>query len=160
MDSILGKTLIFTPKNNKTNFSIPFTLEHSYDRLNISCRYSPKIVDDLELAKHEIEIGLQKYVPVDQLDSYGNWEDYLPLLNFVTLSLDYEDQYLGCAHRHDPEQEHTISENIASPGFFKHKPVPGNWKAVLNIHAIVSPEVKYHLQITGVEAGEKDHDSV
>lgn len=59
MDSILDKTLIFTPKNNKTNYSIPFTLEHSYDRLNISCRYSPKIVDDLELAKHEIEIGLQ-----------------------------------------------------------------------------------------------------
>ena len=86
---------------------------------------------------------------------YGPLENFIPsVVSLITLSLDSEGEYLGCAHRHAPEQRNIVSAEFSSPGFFRFSPAAGNWRAVINVHAVVSPEVRYRLQILAYE-GEK-----
>lgn len=75
----------------------------------------------------------------------------MPLNNHLTLSLDYNDEYLGCAHRHPNKQKHIISPEFSSPGFLKHKIQMGSWKAVINLHHIAGGNVDYHIKISGID---------
>ncbi len=160
MKRILDQTLILKPENSKTNVPISFILDKDYSSLLFQCRYFPKKVEDLELAEREIIKGIEKYVPQEYRAAYTGWRDYAPLVNLVTLSLDYENEYLGCAHRHAPEQDHMISASHASPGFIPHKAAAGRWKAVLNVHAIISDRITYELKVTGFENSERPDDSI
>ena len=108
----------------------------------------------------EIEAGIAKYVPENARAEYGNWKDYLPLVNFVTFSLDYEDEYIGCAHRHSPVMDHIISPDYSSAGFIRHKILPGVWNCVLNCHAVVDDVVTYSLKVYGADENEELHDYV
>ena len=148
MDVIVDQEICFHPEDSKTNLKIPFTLNHDYQRLVIHCAYAPKNVEDMVLAESEVKKGIEKYIPKEYRAGYGDWKSYLPVLNFVTFSLDHEGEFLGCAHRHAPIQDHTISADSSTPGFLAHAVKAGQWIAVLNVHAVVSPSVKYHLQIT------------
>ena len=78
----------------------------------------------------------------------------------MTFSLDHEDEYIGCAHRHSPVMDHIISKEYSSPGFFRHAVVPGRWNCVLNCHAVVDEEVTYSLQVFGAGENEELHDYV
>lgn len=158
MEIILDQKYRFSPEMSKTNFSVPFTLRKDYQSMIITCQYVPKEVSDLTLCQKEIEAGLQRYIPASQMDEFGNWQNYLPLMNFITLSLNFGSLYIGCAHRHASTQLHVISSKKSSPGFIPHTPQTGSWRAVLNIHAAISDPVEYSLQILGLTTGETPND--
>lgn len=153
---ILDKTFTFTPKDNKKNILVEIPLDKNYDSLVIEASYSPKDVDDLELSKKLIEAGMKKHI--HHKVGPNDWKQYLPLKNHITLSLDFEEEYLGAVHRHAQSQKHIISETFSSPGFKKHKIIPGKWKIAINIHAAISSEINYHIKITGLEG--EDYDSL
>ena len=44
-----------------------------------------------------------------------------------------------------------ISEDFASLGFYRGAIDTGNWRAVINVHAIITNDVTYHLKIEGEE---------
>ena len=145
---ILDEVLCFHSNDSKTNRCIPFSLTKNYQFLEFACSYEPKSCDDMETAKQLIMAGLESYVPPEYREYCEPWEDFLPsVVNFITFSLDSPEKYLGCAHRHAPEQRHIISAGFSSPGFFRYAPNAGEWRAVLNVHAVVSTEVRYHFQI-------------
>lgn len=158
---LLEKTVVLHPADSKTNIVIPVIVPRQFAALFIRTKYEPKIVADPELAQRSIEQGLARYVPEGALYKIGSWRDYLPVLNFVTLSLDdSEGVYVGCAHRHSPVQDHIISAAYSSPGFFRHPAGAGKWECVLNCHAVVDDPVTYSLRVFGAEEGEELHDHI
>ena len=160
MQLLLDQTKKIVPADTKTNIDIPLKISRPYHALFIRTAYEPKIVSDLEFARQEIEAGIAKYVPENARAVYGNWKDYLPLVNFVTFSLDYENEYIGCAHRHSPVMDHIISPDYSSAGFIRHKILPGTWNCVLNCHAVVDDVVTYSLKVYGADENEELHDYV
>ena len=160
MECLLDKTILLKPADSKTNLDFPMTISREYAALFIRTAYDPKIVADEELARQQIEAGAKRYIPEEALKNLGSWRNYLPVLNFVTLSLDYEDEYIGCAHRHSPVQDHIISQSYSSPGFYRHAVLPGVWRCVLNCHAVVDELVTYSLRVYGAEENEELHDHI
>lgn len=138
------------PKNEKTNISFPFRVTQDIKALKFTFSYSPKRLDDMDRAKLLIENCIKKDAG-EYAQEYSSWESFLPLKNLITLSVDDSVAYRGCAHRQAEYMEHIISESFASPGFNKGEIKPGIWKAVLNIHGVVTEKIDCSLK---VEAGE------
>lgn len=154
--TILDKTLVITPMDDKTNISVPFSLPADAERLVITCRFSPKVIADKALAQKAALCNIGRYVPRYQLHLYGEEQiEDLTLVNHLTFSLDCGETYIGCAHRHAPEQTHEISEHFSSPGFHRFKPRAGDYQAVINVHSVTSPEVHYHLTIETFLGGQR-----
>ncbi|NLX83267.1 MAG: hypothetical protein GXZ04_05575 [Clostridiales bacterium] len=148
---LLDQTILFHPEDDKTNHVIPFTLSRDCVKLEFACSYTPKVIQDEALKRWAVLSNIGRYVPRYQLPLYQDMYDQVEdLVNLLTLSLDYEDQYLGCAHRHAPIQTHFLSAKQSSPGFLRHHPAAGDYRAVINIHSITSPEVAFHLVITAL----------
>ena len=149
---ILDEVILLHPEDSKTNVCLSFSLKKNYQSLEFICSYEPKSCDDREKAKQMILEGLEVYAPPEYRERWGPWESFLPaVVSLITFSLDAPEKYLGCAHRHANEQRHIISGKFSSSGFFRHTPTAGDWRAVINVHAVVSPEVRYHLQIAAID---------
>lgn len=147
---LLDEELQVFPKDEKTNISFSFTVPEDTKALKITFSYDPKILEDNDRAKALIENNIKKDAG-EYADSYPSWQEYLPLKNLITLSLDDTKGYRGCAHRQDKDQIHIIREDFASRGFHKGRPQAGQWKAVLNLHGIVTEKINCKLK---VEAGD------
>lgn len=160
MKTILQRTERIEPSQSRTNVIIPFEVPEGFLGLFIQCSYSPKYIEDMEFAEREIKKGIAKYVPADAMEEYGSWHDYLPLCNLITLSLDCNGEYVGCAHRHDPLQKHIISLGYSSPGFDRHA-AKGSWRAVINVHCVTgNAPAFYELNIYGIEGGDEVDDRI
>ncbi|MBQ7295862.1 MAG: hypothetical protein IJW86_06680 [Clostridia bacterium] len=147
---LLEEKFTVYPKNEKTNMSFPFEVAEEAKALKFTFSYSPKVLTDNERAKRLIEENIKNDAG-EYADEYPSWQEFLPLKNLITLSVDDPFTYRGCAHRQAEHMEHIISESFASPGFNKGKVQSGQWKAVLNLHGIVTEKVDCHLKI---EAGD------
>ncbi len=145
MEKIFEQSFKLLPEQSKTHIHVPFVLDKEYSALHLSCSYSPKTVEDITLSEQMIKQAIQDYIPEDQRDTI-HWRQCLPISNLVTISLDYEKAFIGCAHRHDPQQHHVISGTEASPGFNKQQIFPGQWRAVISLHSVSVP-VDYQLCI-------------
>jgi len=145
---LVNEAITLTPKDRRTNRCFYFDINEEFCRLIIECRYSPKKLEDTGLSRKLIYEALNAYYNGDKEEFETKWHEYMPIVNHVTFSLDYENEYIGCAHRHDPEQTIIISEGFSSPGFIKRKVEPGRWRAVINIHEILTESVQYHLKMT------------
>lgn len=141
----------------KTNIIHTFDVPMCYNSLEIFYSYSPKKVEDLEVCKRCIFEGIELYVP--DVIPHGQtktvkqrfidtWQENVPLLNHMTLSIDENQHYIGAAHRHADIQEHTISEVFSSEGFIKTKIHSGTWRIILNVHAALTP-MTYNLRVVG-----------
>lgn len=137
------------PENSKTNLPLYFVVPEGCEGLRIRFSYAPKNLEDPEQSRRLIEGALAEYAPGPYRSSYGDWKDYLPVRNLITLSVDDPLGYRGCAHRHDAQQEHCLSASFASPGFIKRAVDPGRWRIVLNCHAVVSPSCRAELTVEG-----------
>ena len=160
MQLLLDRSIKIIPADSKTNIDIPLKITEPYHALFIRTAYTPKIIEDLDYARREIEAGIAKYVPESARAEYRNWKDYLPLVNLIIFSLDYEDEYIGCAHRHSPAMDHIISADYSSAGFIRHAIVPGTWNCVLNCHCVAVDPAVYSLKVYGADENEELHDYV
>ena len=123
---LLNKTGKITLADNKTNIVLPFEIKDDFKSLKINFEYSPKTLEDKAKEIKIAEDCLEKYGEVQE----GNIENYLPIKNLVTVSLDSSREYLGAAHRQSNKQEHIISPGFSSAGFFKTDIAKGEWKAI------------------------------
>lgn len=146
MKTLLDEIYIFVPRDDKTNFCVEFSVPAGYAALRCDCSFSPKTVREKELVQEAIWGNIGKYVPQEDIAAIAA-ED-LTLVNHLTFSLDCGEQYLGCAHRHAATATHIIAPGGSSPGFIRRNVQAGNWRAVINIHSITSPEVRYSLRIS------------
>lgn len=154
MEILLDHIWTLTPEDARTNVIVPFTVPHDFDRLEFRASYGPKLVTDPEIRMRGLKECMEKYVAPKDRPAVLRLEDFDPPVNFVTLSVDCGEEYVGCAHRHPPEQTITIGAREATFGFFRHPAEAGEWRVVLNVHAVIAGTVDYHLTITGKEADE------
>lgn len=140
---LLKKTGIVTPKKDKTNLFFDFDVPNGIKKIMIDYNYSPKTVENKAEALALIEKKMKQY------GAGGATEDYLPVKNLITLSLNDENGYRGAAHRQADVQHHEISESFADAGFIKGKIGGGTWQIALNVHYCAC-DVHYNLKITGV----------
>ncbi len=148
--TLLEKEFQIFPKDEKTNITFPFIVDKNTKALKISFGYEPKRLEDNERAKTLIENNIKKDAG-EYADNYPSWQEFLPLRNLITVSVDDTDGYRGCAHRQEKYMEHIITEDFASLGFYKGEIKQGQWKVVLNIHGVVTEKIDCKLM---VEAGD------
>ncbi len=125
------------PDDSKSNRYIPFSVPEGMGKLCITYSYSPKTLEDKEKSYELIRENILRDAPED-FDLYTDYEEFLPLKNLVTLSLNSPEGFRGAAHRHDENQYHEIGEHFASPGFLKGEITAGQWSLCLNVHALVT----------------------
>lgn len=140
---LLEKTGIVTPKDDKTNIFFDFDVPYGVEKIIIDYNYSPKTVEN----KAEVLALIEK--KMNLYGAGGAAEDYLPVKNLITLSLNDENGYRGAAHRQADSQHHEIGENYAAAGFIKGKIENGTWQIAMNVHCCAC-NVHYNLKITGV----------
>lgn len=156
MELLLNETFAFTEADVRKNILLPFRTERPYDRLAIRLHYGPKAIRDPEIILPQIRKCVETYFPAGYQLTEEDMKEYDALLNFVTLSLDKDGAYVGCAHRHPPEQTLVISEQGSSWGFAPTAAAAGDWRVVLHVQAVVVGTVDYRLQVYGMERGESD----
>lgn len=139
-----GKIL---PEQDKTNIALEFTVPIGIKKLIIDYSYSPKLLEDEDTAYSLLEKSIEKYL---EKEHGAKPQDFMPVKNLITLSLDENGNYRGAAHRQADIQHHEISESFASPGFIKGEIKSGKWQIVLNVHCCAS-EVNYTVKISGDE---------
>lgn len=153
MEVLLERSLRLTPADDRTNILLPFTVPHDFARLEFHCAYTPKHLTDPDEVWQAVAACYARYLrPQDRPAEIDPAQ--FTLNNLVTLSVDCGARYLGAAHRQAPDQVHTISRDFASPGFWKWPAKAGQWRAVINVHALASREVQYTLRVVGKEADE------
>ncbi len=150
MDKIILKETetYLRPDDERSNRYIPFTVPEGIKKLFITYSYSPKILENKEKSYELIRENILRDAPED-MDRYTDYEEFMPLKNLVTLSLDSPEGFRGAAHRHDETQFHEIGESFASPGFLKSKIIAGEWRLSLNIHAVVTDICTCRIKIEG-----------
>ena len=140
------------PEQELTNIIHFFPVSKRYKKLHITFTYQPKYVYDEEVCRPFLYEGAKQYDKSLLNHFEEQFREHLPLSNFLTLSFDdASGAYRGCAHRHNPTQEHEIGEDFASLGFYRGAIDTGDWRAVINVHAIITGDVTYHLKIEGEE---------
>jgi hypothetical protein len=144
--------LIFNTKgkvstiNNKKNLIHRFDVPQNIKALKISYSYSPKTLENSEKAVEIIKECFDKY---DE-ELRCRPADLLPVNNLITISVDCNGKYIGCAHRQANQQEHIISPEKSSNGFVKTTIEAGEWDIMLNVH-YVACDVDYTISVEGVE---------
>ena len=146
MKKLFSKTLILTPEDSRTNVLLLFGVDEDMEALEIHCHYSPKYEEDPVIVQRVIEESRKKYMLAEEEKPKDR-----VLKNLVTLSLDQGQDYIGAAHQQAPDQVIIISPAFSSPGFVRTAVNKGDWRAVLNVHALVSPKVTYTLTVYGRE---------
>lgn len=139
---------IFHPNDEKSNRYIPFTVPKGIKKIFITYSYSPKNLENKEKSYRLIRENILRDAPED-IDRYPDYDEFLPLKNLITLSLDSPDSFSGAAHRHDENQFHEIGDSFASPGFLKSKIIAGEWRLSLNVHAVVTDICTCRIKIEG-----------
>lgn len=147
MKTLFKKGLILCKEMEKTNLPFAFSVPEGTKALEIHFSYAPKRLENEEEAKAQIRACLAKDGAPHAMYTEEEIESYLPLVNLVTLSLDAPSGYRGCAHRHANVQMHRISETGSSEGFENGKIEAGTWRAVLHVHALVTPTCRCQLEI-------------
>lgn len=151
MNVLKEQTFCVVKPDVRRNISVPFFVDRPFSGLVIRMDYAPHRVTDAKLCAEEIESCLRRYLPEEERPRGEiRPEDYDPLFNFITLSLDCGERYVGCAHRHDPALIVRISEREASPGFDPTPIREGPWRVMLHVHAVITDQIRCRLRIWGV----------
>ena len=154
MKKLLHQNLVFSQEDVRKNIILPFHPDKVYDRLVIHFHYGPKAIQDKDIIMPQIRACVKKYFPAGYELTEEDMKEYQQLLNFVTLSLDKDGEYVGCAHRHPPEQTITISSRGSTYGFAPQAITPCEWRIVLHVQAVVAGTVDFSLDAYGLEEGE------
>lgn len=146
-----------TPLSSKTHITYQFHVERALSSLELDFRYAPKPFLDKEASKPLILEAIESYSDPAWTELYKKqWENYYPLQNLLTLSLDSPAGFRGSAHRHAPEQRHLICRDVSktSPGFIAGDVPFGVWKVTISVHCVVTPDCRYELLVR--EGGSAD----
>lgn len=144
---LLERDLQIDKSLEKTHLNFNFEVNEDFSRLVVDVSFSP--AHDGGAGTADVAATLRRDAP------YLNFteEDLkraLPLRNYVEVSLDSPDGWLGSAHRHGSVKHYEISESQASLGFRPAKLTRGTWVLTLSVHAVVTPSVRLLARVEGV----------
>ena len=144
MERIYTDKIEINKIDNKTHKKIRFCTDKSYHKLVFEFQYSPKLVDKIE----DIEEAFNSNELSSLKNSFISSEEKIN--NLLTLSLYCDDEYIGCAHRHNYVQIIEISESKSTEGFKKTKLGASAWELVISVHAAYSDNIHAVINIYAV----------
>ncbi|ONI38300.1 hypothetical protein AN639_07845 [Candidatus Epulonipiscium fishelsonii] len=144
--NIFNVTGILSPSNEQMHISYSFYIK-DITNLRFSFDYNPKQLNNEQEAKAIITKCLNKYTEISQEEIEDSWEQYLPIKNLLTISVDDPYMFRGAAHRQPSNNVICIEEQKATEGFVKGKIVDGYWKITISTHAIVTESCVYKLEV-------------
>jgi len=142
------QSMKYTTSDRRSETDVYFEAPPGLAALLVRFSYFPKNTDDHAICKPLIDGCFDLYWNTGL--PRPDWREFLPLDNLITISLDHEGCFAGCAHRHAKEQCHVISAAHSSPGFHLQPALEGRWRAVISLHEIVTPSVQADIEIEGV----------
>ncbi|MFS0726498.1 hypothetical protein [Paenibacillus sp. 1P07SE] len=148
-----------TPLGSKMHITYQFEIHQAVPIVLIEFKYAPKSFLDKEASYPLIMDAIERFTEPERIEAYhAQWENYYPLQNLLTLSIDGPDGFRGSAHRHAPEQQHAITgdSRTTSPGLIPGPITPGVWKITVSVHCVVSPQCHYALSVRGEAPDEMD----
>lgn len=145
-----------TPSDTRSHHRYNFKLDRPCAGLWIKFEYAPKNLEDRELATALIKRSIERYVePERQKLALERAEQYLPLRNLITVSIDDSRGHRGACHRQDPVQKLYLSARKSSPGLTTGIIPAGTCTVTLSLHAIVTEHCTYRLKVWAAEAEEE-----
>lgn len=138
------------PEDTGRDVLFSFTCPSDVQSIFIQFSFSPGSECTEAICRQQIEDALTRYY-----DRYPREiqpmraEQFMPIKNLITISLEWEGIYLGNAHRWAPEQEHLLTVEQASLGFVPPEAIEGCWTGRLHLHEIISPCCTGKLRIEG-----------
>lgn len=144
--NLIERKIALSDKHTKTNFKIPFEIDHQANALKIYFSYGPGWSASY-IAQQRVKEAIDHYVVNDFDEESKNIENYLPIENFITVSLSFENTYLGAHHNKAKDQTILINHTNPSPGFNACAIKPGSWELQLNCHCIASELVEVEVRI-------------
>lgn len=145
MRTIIKASGVLTQSCSKSAVIHAFDLNKDAEMLCIDFSYTPKIMQDHNQAYEIMKKAAMEYLPEEELEEFLVGERNL--CNLLTLSLDHDSGFRGCAHRHPSNQHIEISETCATPGFLAGQISAGRWKLTVSVHSIVTEVCEYMLHI-------------
>lgn len=135
MEEILNWNLKINKSDNKTQVRKSFRINSKLQKLKIEFSYSNEFVEKGEDIKAAFDLKETRVLEDEFLNGYSK------INNLITMSLYCKETYVGCAHRHDSNQNIVISEIESTPGFIKMPIEEGKWQIVLSVHAAYSDNI-------------------
>ncbi|WP_028559322.1 hypothetical protein [Paenibacillus pinihumi] len=137
------------PSSSKTHITYQFHIPTPLPSLQIDFQYAPKKSEDKSGSRRLIEQSIEQYVhPSMQAAYMDKWEQYMPLQNLLTISVDDPSEFRGSAHRHPEKQSYLLATSSASPGFIPGAILEGIWRITISVHCVVTPDCNYLLRVT------------
>lgn len=152
---LLSETLRIRPEQTKTTICYEIVAPQDFDRIEIDAEYSPKFVTDTALRRRLTLEGVKKWKLLPESVKDVKLENCPQISNMITLSLDINGKFCGYAHRHDPVQHIVVSKSFATPGFHAMAPEKGTWRLMLPVCMAATPEILYHIRVSGLMEGDK-----
>ena len=147
---LLEQQYVWTPKDTAHDVPFAFVCPPEIASIRISFSFSPGMEQQDAICMPQIEAALTRYYDCYPRDIQPmDAQQFLPIKNLITLSLEREGVYLGNAHRWAPEQEHIITTEQASRGFVPPVAMEGSWTGMLHLHEIISPRCVGQLRMEG-----------
>lgn len=147
--ALFDQSFVWHPAHSASDVPFAFSCPASVQELHISFTYAPG--DETNAAcVRQVEDAITRYY-----DRYPRElepmtvQQYLPVKNLITLSLEKDGVYLGNGHRWDTAQDHVISTDYASFGFSSPQDMQGQWRGMLHLHEIISPTCTGTLRVEG-----------
>ncbi len=147
---LLEQSYQWTPEDTGQDVLFAFTCPPEIQSVLIRFWFSPGSEYAEAICKQQIEDALTRYY-----DRYPREiqpmkaDQFMPIKNLITISLEREGIYLGNAHRWAPKQEHLLTVERASLGFVPPESIEGCWTGMLHLHEIISPCCTGDLRIEG-----------
>lgn len=117
---LLEENYELTDNQTRTNVEIPFEMTENYTNLQVHVSYGPDWSSD-SAARKQVREAIEQYVIDGAPEEEYIVENYLPIENFITLSMSKDKQYLGGHHNKMKQQTIEINEESASLGFWPTK---------------------------------------
>jgi len=142
----------WTPEDTRRDIPFAFCCPSNIKRLMITFTFSPGAEQRPEQCKMAVERALVRYYDRYPRDIQPmQSEQFFPIKNLITLSLERDGVYLGNAHRWQTEQVHILTTKHASRGFEPPCAMEGTWAGMLHIHEILSQVCEGYLRVEGSE---------
>jgi hypothetical protein len=145
MRTIIRAGGILTPSCSKSSVTYAFELFKCVEKLCIDFSYTPKIMQSQSLASEIMKRTVIEFLPKEEIEGFLAEEKNL--CNMLTISLDYESDFRGSAHRHPCKQHVEISKTSATPGFLAGLLPEGRWLLTVSAHSVITDVCEYELHI-------------
>ncbi|UFT99043.1 CehA/McbA family metallohydrolase [Radiobacillus kanasensis] len=153
MKTLLETRVEVTQESMQSHISYKFYVPENVEDIVIDFSFHPSHLQDAELAAQIAEQSLRYYGLEDEDRIEEQVNEYLPIKNLLTLSIDDPDGFRGARHSHLSTQKMTIGEKNSSPGVLNKMNQSGLWIFTISVHAIVSETCSMSLKVsaTGIE---------